>query len=84
LILEPKARNTAPAIALAALLAPSDAPMLVMPSDHLIRDREAFLAAVRAAVPAAEEGWLVTFGIAPDRAETGYGYIREARPSPRA
>jgi mannose-1-phosphate guanylyltransferase/mannose-1-phosphate guanylyltransferase/mannose-6-phosphate isomerase len=75
LVLEPAARNTAPAIALAALLAPADVPMLVMPSDHLIGDVEAFGGAVEAALPAAAEGWLVTFGIAPERPETGYGYI---------
>jgi len=76
LVLEPAARNTAPAIALAALLAAPDALLLVMPSDHLIGAPEAFLEAVRTAVPTAEKGWLVTFGITPDRAETGYGYIR--------
>jgi mannose-1-phosphate guanylyltransferase/mannose-1-phosphate guanylyltransferase/mannose-6-phosphate isomerase len=75
LILEPAGRNTAPAIALAALLAPADAPLLVMPSDHMIGDVDAFRGAVEAALPAAAEGWLVTFGIAPERAETGYGYI---------
>ena len=80
LVLEPSARNTAPAVALAALLAPADAPMLVMPSDHLIGDRGAFLAALRSALPAVEGGWLVTFGITPDRAETGYGYIRQGDP----
>lgn len=77
LVLEPAARNTAAAIALAALLAPADAPLLVIPSDHLIRDVDAFLAAVEIARPVAEEGWLVTFGIKPERAETGYGYIRQ-------
>ncbi|HEX8532662.1 MAG TPA: sugar phosphate nucleotidyltransferase [Allosphingosinicella sp.] len=75
LVIEPAARNTAPAIALAALLAPADVPMLVMPSDHLIGDVEAFGAAVEAALPAAGEGWLVTFGIRPERPETGYGYV---------
>jgi len=76
LVLEPAARNTAPAIALAALLAPEERPMLVMPSDHVIGDVAAFRSAVEAALPAAQEGWLVTFGITPDRPETGYGYIR--------
>ena len=76
LILEPCARNTAPAIALAALAAAPDALLLVMPSDHVIADVAAFRAAVATAVPVAEAGWLVTFGIRPDRAETGYGYIR--------
>ncbi len=77
LVLEPAARNTAPAIALAALLAEPETPLLVMPSDHLVRDEAAFARAIETALPAAEAGWLVTFGITPDRAETGYGYIRE-------
>ena len=75
LILEPCPRNTAPAIALAALAAEADDLLLVMPSDHVIADPGAFRAAVAAARPFAREGWLVTFGIRPDRAETGYGYI---------
>ncbi|MDF2493508.1 mannose-1-phosphate guanylyltransferase/mannose-6-phosphate isomerase [Sphingomonas sp.] len=76
-ILEPLGRNTAPAIALAALCA-SDAaaPLLVMPSDHVIHDVDAFHAAIEAARPLVEEGWLVTFGITPDSPETGYGYIK--------
>lgn len=74
-ILEPCARNTAPAIALAALEA-GNAPMLVMPSDHVIADEAAFQRAIDAALPLAEAGWLVTFGITPDAPETGYGYIR--------
>jgi mannose-1-phosphate guanylyltransferase len=76
LILEPVARNTAPAIALAALTVPQDALMLVMPSDHVIHDPIAFRAAVDAAVPMVADGWLATFGITPDAPETGYGYIR--------
>jgi len=75
-ILEPVGRNTAAAIALAALEAPASALLLVMPSDHVIGLPERFLAAVRAAVPAAREGHLLTFGIAPERPETGYGYIK--------
>lgn len=75
LLLEPAARNTAPAIALAALLAPADMPLLVMPSDHVIGDVESFRKAIEAALPAAADGWLVTFGIAPEAPETGYGYI---------
>ena len=75
LVLEPVARNTAPAIALAALTASPDAPLLVMPSDHVIADERAFLAAIDAARPLVDEGWLVTFGIEPDGPETGYGYI---------
>lgn len=77
IILEPSARNTAPAIALAALAAGGgDAVMLVMPSDHVILDLPAFLAAVDTALPAARDGWLVTFGIEPSGPETGFGYIR--------
>lgn len=78
ILLEPVARNTAPAIALAALHILSSDPdglMLVMPADHLIEDEAAFRDAVAAARRLADEGWLVTFGIKPDYAETGYGYI---------
>jgi mannose-1-phosphate guanylyltransferase/mannose-1-phosphate guanylyltransferase/mannose-6-phosphate isomerase len=75
LILEPVARNTAPAIALAALAAGEDAALLVMPSDHVIADVAAFHAAVQAALPMVEQGWLVTFGIDPHAPETGYGWI---------
>lgn len=77
IILEPCPRNTAPAIALAALaVGGADTLMLVMPSDHVIADLPAFLAAVDSALPAAREGWLVTFGIEPTGPETGFGYIR--------
>jgi mannose-1-phosphate guanylyltransferase len=76
LILEPAGRNTAPAIALAALAAGDEAPLLVMPSDHVIADPDAFRRAVDAALPLARDGWLVTFGIEPDAPETGYGYIK--------
>jgi mannose-1-phosphate guanylyltransferase/mannose-6-phosphate isomerase len=78
LLLEPVGRNTAPAAAIAALsLAETepDALMLLMPSDHMIEDRAAFLTAVERAAIAARAGRLVTFGIHPERAETGYGYI---------
>lgn len=75
-VLEPAARNTAPAIALAALAADSLAALLVMPSDHVIDDVEGFMAAVAIAAPLCKEGWFVTFGITPDAPETGYGYIR--------
>lgn len=75
IILEPAARNTAPAIALAALaVAPADA-LLVMPSDHVITDVSAFRAAIGAVQPLVDRGWLATFGITPDAPETGYGYI---------
>lgn len=75
LVLEPAARNTAPAIALAACEAEPDAILLVMPSDHVIQDIDAFHEAIERAVPMVEAGWLVTFGIAPTAPETGYGYI---------
>lgn len=78
IILEPEGRNTAPAIGLAALAAPADATLLVLPSDHLIQDQAGFAAAVNEAVTAAGQGGLVTFGVQPDRPETGYGYIRAA------
>jgi len=81
IVLEPLARNTAPAIALGALqaqLRDPDALLLVLPADHLIGDTGAFVEAVKQAMPLAEKGWLVTFGIRPDRPETGFGYIRRA------
>lgn len=75
-ILEPCARNTAPAIALAALAAEKDdCTLLVMPSDHVIADLPAFHEAIARARLMAESGWLVTLGIRPDKPETGYGYI---------
>ncbi len=80
-LIEPEGRNTAPAVLAAALwLARKDpeALMLVAPSDHVIPDPAAFRAAVEAGRAAAEAGTLVTFGIAPDRPETGYGYLELA------
>jgi mannose-1-phosphate guanylyltransferase len=79
ILLEPSARNTAPAVALAALhaiLNCSDPLLLVLASDHHIADEDAFAAAVASATALADRGKLVTFGIAPTRPETGYGYIR--------
>jgi len=76
IILEPMPRGTAAAIALAALAVPAKAMLLIMPSDHVIADVPAFLAATDRARTAAEQGWLVTFGIQPDAPETGFGYIR--------
>lgn len=77
LLLEPCARNTAPAIALAALaLDDLKSPMLVMPSDHVIADTDAFDAATAALLPMVEDGWLATYGITPTGPETGYGYIQ--------
>jgi mannose-1-phosphate guanylyltransferase/mannose-1-phosphate guanylyltransferase/mannose-6-phosphate isomerase len=75
-ILEPAPRGTAAAIALAALETGGDSVLLVLPSDHEIADPAAFGAALAAALPFAAEGRLVTFGIRPDRPETGYGWIR--------
>lgn len=83
ILLEPMARNTAPAIALAALhvaVADADGTMLVMPADHLIEDETAFRGAVSSALELANAGWLVTFGIRPGYAETGYGYIQSGEP----
>ena len=82
LVIEPAARNTAPAIALAAALLPEDAVMLVCPSDHHIADTAAFRAAALAAAALAREDYLVSFGIAADRPETGYGYLRRGDPLP--
>lgn len=75
-LLEPFGRNTAPAIALAALEAKPDDALLVMPSDHTIADLPAFHEAIARALPLVAEGWLITFGITPDAPETGYGYIQ--------
>lgn len=77
-LIEPEARNTAPAICAAALALHDRAPgalMLIAPSDHVIDDAAAFRATVTAAVPAATEGRIITFGIRPDRPETGYGWL---------
>lgn len=75
-IVEPAAKNTAAAIALAAFRLPEDAVMLVCPSDHHIGDCEAFAGAVRAAAALAAEGWLVSFGIEAKTPETGFGYLK--------
>ncbi|MDP4605138.1 MAG: sugar phosphate nucleotidyltransferase, partial [Erythrobacter sp.] len=80
LVVEPCGRNTAPAIALAAALLPPDAVMLVCPSDHHIADSAAFRAAALAAADLARDDYLVSFGIAPDRPETGYGYLQHGAP----
>jgi mannose-1-phosphate guanylyltransferase/mannose-6-phosphate isomerase len=97
IILEPVGRNTAPAVAVAALVAvgtaltptlsrkrergeeAEDPVLLVLPADHVIRDVEEFRKVVQAGLTAAEAGKLVTFGVVPDRPETGYGYIRRAK-----
>src|SRR5438046_434974 len=78
-LLEPFGRNTAPAVALGALFAEArgwhDAVLLVLPADHLIRDKRAFAAAIARAVALASKGLLVTFGIAPTHPDTGFGYV---------
>lgn len=83
-ILEPCGRNTAPAIAAAALhcaqLYGEDSLLLVLPADHLIQDTEAFEHAVAQASQLARDGWLGTFGLRPNRAETGFGYIEQGDP----
>ena len=86
ILLEPAARNTAPAVAAAAVHALGQSSeagsplLLVLPSDHAIADVAAFQLAVRTAIPHAQAGALVTFGIVPTRAETGYGYVRRGLP----
>lgn len=80
ILLEPEGRDTAAAAAIAALQArraDADAVILLLPADHRVSDAEGFRAAVLRALPAAEAGNLVTFGIEPTRPETGYGYIRQ-------
>ncbi len=79
IVLEPSARNTAPAAAVAALMVAAEDPdgiVLLAPSDHVVTDEEAFRAAVARAETAARQGWIVTFGVAPEGPETGYGYIQ--------
>lgn len=82
IMLEPTGRNTAPAIAVAALHAMEsgqDPVLLVLPSDHILQDEAGFRAAVLAALPAAEAGGLITFGIVPTAPETGFGYIKASQ-----
>ena len=76
IILEPVGRNTAPAVALAALTVDNDPLLLVLAADHVISDDQAFKTAVLQAAPLATEGKLVTFGVTPDKPHTGYGYIK--------
>lgn len=79
IVLEPVGRNTAPAAAVAALIVAEQDPdgqILLLPADHAIQDRDAFLQAVATASAAASSGMLTTFGIVPTAPETGYGYIR--------
>lgn len=82
IILEPVGRNTAPAIALAALLEQEDDPLLlVLAADHVIADQDAFTDAVMKALPLAKAGKLVTFGVVPSEPHTGYGYIEVGEPT---
>lgn len=85
-LLEPSGRNTAPAIALATLqtqqLYGDDAIMVVMPSDHLIKNEDLFVATVKMAAEQAAQGYLTTFGIYPTAPETGYGYIKAGQSLP--
>lgn len=76
ILLEPEGRNTAPAIALAALQVDPDEMLVVMPADHVIADVDAFQLAVRKAEALALDGYLVTFGVVPQCPETGYGYVK--------
>lgn len=78
IILEPHAKNTAPAAAVAALEADEDTILLVLPADHQIENPEKFCDAILNAIQAVKAGYLVTFGVRPERPETGYGYIKKA------
>jgi mannose-1-phosphate guanylyltransferase/mannose-6-phosphate isomerase len=83
IVIEPEMRNTAPAVCLAALIVAGidpEALLLVLPSDHMIRDVAAFHRAVAVGAEAAQPGQIVTFGIRPDRPETGYGYLELPEP----
>ena len=78
IVLEPVGRNTAPAALIAALLVARDDPnhlLLLLPSDHVMNDDEAFTRSIRCGIEAAENGQIVTFGVRPDEPKTGYGYI---------
>ena len=82
IIAEPMGRNTAPAIALAALRAPEGSVLLICPSDHFIADEPAFRAAAEAAARLARDGYLVSFGIEATSPHTGYGYLRRGEELP--
>jgi len=85
IVLEPAVRDTAPAVLTAALLAAREDPerlLLVLPSDHLITDQQEFARAMRKGMEAALAGHIVTFGVTPDRPETGYGYIETGDGAP--
>jgi len=80
IILEPVGKNTAPAVALAALAADPDDVLLILPADHVISNVPVFQKAVKKANTLAKKGYLVTFGIVPNSPETGYGYIKAGDP----
>ena len=82
-ILEPEGRNTAPAVALAAhvISSENDPLLLILAADHVIQNDVAFVDAIKKAIPLAKEGKLVTFGIVPQSAHTGYGYIERGQPN---
>ncbi|PWE18690.1 hypothetical protein DDZ18_03610 [Marinicauda salina] len=82
LILEPAPRNSAPAVAAAALSWPDDTLILILPADHYIRDTAALHRAIKAGAEAAAQGKIVTLGLKPDHAQAGYGYIRTPRDTP--
>jgi mannose-1-phosphate guanylyltransferase/mannose-6-phosphate isomerase len=87
LFLEPAGRNTAPAITIAALHVnqkEADSILLVMPADHVISDEAQFAATVQEGAALAYDGYLVTFGVLPNKAETGYGYILRGDPLPQS
>ena len=87
IVLEPVGRNTAPAVAVACLLAQAEDPdaiVMVLPSDHLVKDVDAFYVATKVGLRAAEQGALVIFGVAPQGPATGFGYIRQGEPLPNA
>jgi mannose-1-phosphate guanylyltransferase/mannose-6-phosphate isomerase len=79
-VVEPRGRNTAPAIMAAAMLADPEDVLVVLPADHLIEDRAGFVRAVETAVAIARDGALVLFGVVPSRPESGYGYIETGDP----
>lgn len=83
LIIEPEAKNTAPAIALAAALLPPDGVMMVCPSDHYITEPTAFRNAAMTAATLAEQDYLVAFSITPTRPETGNGYLEKRKSAER-
>ncbi|MCI0425312.1 MAG: NTP transferase domain-containing protein [Actinobacteria bacterium] len=79
-VVEPAGRNTAPAVAAAALVSAPDDVLVILPADHLIEDVTGFRAAVNSAVDLAVLGHVVTFGVRPTRPETGYGYLQAGEP----